>query len=341
MYDSVFKKSDQLKTVKEGYRHVVILGAGASKASCLDKAEMYGKEIPLMNDLPKVIDLSSELSDLPTALQEENFELIFSTLYDKEPNSERLKTIEKKIYDYFSLLKLPDTPTIYDQLVLSLRKKDLIATFNWDPFLWQAFERNLKFTENLPQLAFLHGNVAIGIDNKTKTFGPNGKINLRTKQIFQPTRLLYPIQHKGYNSDTYIKEQWIHLSMFLKDPARVTIFGYSAPKTDVEAIGIMKKAWGIPEEDQRFTQFEIIDIQSKSHLMKSWKDFIFSHHYEVTNEFYKSSIMRFPRRTGEVFCSNYLEGNWYEENYPPEFRTIEDMWNWYVPLIENEQKNNT
>jgi hypothetical protein len=32
-------------------------------------------------------------------------------------------------------LELPDHPTVYDHLLLSLRKKDAIFTFNWDPFL--------------------------------------------------------------------------------------------------------------------------------------------------------------------------------------------------------------
>lgn len=122
-----------------------------------------------------------------------------------------------------------------------------------------------------------------------------------------------------------------------KSPARVTIFGYSAPISDVEAITIMKEAWGNPEKDKQFTQLELIDIQSESKLTKSWKNFIFSHHYEITNDFFKSSIVRFPRRTGEVFFANYLESKWYEENYPPRFNTHKEMWNWYKPFIEAEK----
>lgn len=247
MDDSVFKISDQINTVSEGFRHVVILGAGASKASCLDQAEKNGKEIPLMNDLPKVTDLYDELKDLNEGLRNENFELIFSTLFDKEPGSERLQIIEKKIYDYFHSLKLPDEPTIYDYLVLSLRQKDLIATFNWDPFLLQAYQRNARFTANLPKLAFLHGNVSVGIDIVSKTAGINGQFS-KSGKLFQPTRLLYPIQNKDYNSDTFVKDQWNLLSQYLKKPSRVTIFGYSAPKTDVEAIGVMKDAWGLLKE---------------------------------------------------------------------------------------------
>jgi len=339
MDDSVFSISDQIKTVSEGFRHVVILGAGASKASCIDNPEKDNKLLPLMNDLPKIIDLNDELKDLPEELKDENFEKIFSTLFDQEPNSARLKNIESKIYDYFASLKLPDTPTIYDYLVLSLRKKDLIATFNWDPFLWQAFERNSKFTDNLPQILFLHGNVAIGVSKESKTFGPNQYLNLRTGKPFEPTKLLYPIEHKDYNSDTFIKAQWDSLAHYLEKPSRVTIFGYSAPVTDVEAISIMKKSWGDPEKDQRLTQFEIIDIQNKSKLTKSWREFIFSHHYEITNDFFKSSISRFPRRTGEVFFANYLEAKFYEENYPPKFKSFEKFWDWYSPFIEAETKN--
>jgi hypothetical protein len=330
--DSVFSKDDQIRTVTKGCSHVVILGAGASKASCLDIPEKYDKQIPLMNDLPKVIDIDDEFYDLPDDLKNQNFEQIFSTLFNKEPNSARLKQIEKKIYDYFLELKLPDTPTIYDYLVLSLRNKDLIATFNWDPFLWQAFERNCSFTKNLPKLAFLHGNVAIGICEKTKSFGPI------TDKRFKPIQLLYPVQHKDYNQNLFIKDQWNLLSHFLKNPARVTIFGYSAPKTDVEAISIMKTAWGNPEKDQQMTQFEIIDIQKENQLTKSWEDFIFSHHYEVANDFFKSSIVRFPRRTGEVFVATYLDAKFYDENYPPKFKTLQEMWNWYLPFI-NYEKN--
>lgn len=339
MDDLSFKVSEQIETVRTGYNHVVILGAGASKASCNINEEKNGKRIPLMNDLVNLINLHDELKDFPDNLRNENFENIFSTLYEKEPNSIRLQMIEKKIYDYFSDLKLPDVPTIYDYLVLSLRKKDLIATFNWDPFLWQAFERNLEFTKNLPGIVFLHGNVAIGIDEESKSFGPKGQISLKSNKPFKPIKLLYPIKNKNYNEDPYIKDQWNLLSKYLKKPARVTIFGYSAPKTDIEAINIMKKAWGDPEKDKRFTQFEIIDIQSEEKLTNSWKGFIFSHHYEITKDFFKSSIVRFPRRTGEVFFENYLCGKFYEENYPPSFKSLQEMWNWYYQFIKYEKEN--
>jgi hypothetical protein len=334
----LFTITDQINTVHQGFRHVVILGAGASRASCIDNPEKNGKLLPLMNDLPKIINLKDELKDLPSSFKNRNFETIFSKLFDKEPNSERLQRIEQKIYEYFSSLKLPDSPTIYDYLVLSLREKDLIATFNWDPFLWQAFERNQVFTDKLPKMVFLHGNVAIGVCEEYKVFGPVGFKVSDSEIEYKPVKLLYPVEHKNYSSDSYINSQWDFLSFFLESPSRVTIFGYSAPDTDVEAISTMKKAWGTPEKKQ-FTQFEIIDIQDEAKLKNSWKYFIYSHHYRITNNFYKSSIVSNPRRSGETYKANKIEGRFYELNYPPRFETLEEMWDWYKLRVDKEIEN--
>ena len=72
-----------------------------------------------------------------------------------------LADLEKVVHDYFAAMELPPEATIYDLLLLSLREKDLIASFNWDPFLAQAFKRN-RVLRRLPKLSFLHGNVEIG-----------------------------------------------------------------------------------------------------------------------------------------------------------------------------------
>jgi hypothetical protein len=49
---------------------------------------------------------------------------------------------------------------------LSLREKDVIATFNWDPLLFAACARNHTRTK-LPYIIYLHGNVAIGYCNRS------------------------------------------------------------------------------------------------------------------------------------------------------------------------------
>jgi len=90
----------------------------------------------------------------------------FESLYDEIATSGKapgLKDeIEAKVQAYFEALELPEPPTLYDHLVLSLRDSDYIATFNWDPFLAQAFSRNRQ-AARMPKLLFLHGNVEVGI----------------------------------------------------------------------------------------------------------------------------------------------------------------------------------
>ena len=82
-----------------------------------------------------------------------------------------MKEIEKRIDAYFSSLRIPREATKYDFLLLSLREKDAIFTFNWDPFLFDAYKRNAHIA-SLPEIFFLHGNVRIGIcPNHTKAWG--------------------------------------------------------------------------------------------------------------------------------------------------------------------------
>ena len=337
MSSSVFTAENQIKTVNKGLSHIVILGAGASIASVCENPEMNGKLLPSMENLIEIVGLESKLSSQIKKFNSKNFEVIFSSLYEEDPDSSLVKELEADVYNYFDKLNLPDSPTIYDYLVLSLRSKDIIATFNWDPFLWQAFVRNMDFTENLPKLAFLHGNVAVGVCEENKSFGPKYEISLKSNKPFLPTKLLYPITKKDYASDSYIVDQWNLLSQGLEKPSRVTVFGYSAPKSDVEAIKIMKKAYGKPE-DQNFTQFEIIDIKDKDDLADTWNEFIFSHHYEVHTDFFESTIAKFPRRSGEVFWANFMEAKWWSANKPPRVKRLSELWDWYSKFLPAENK---
>ena len=49
----------------------------------------------------------------------------------------------------------------------------------------------------------------------------------------------------------------------------ITIFGYSAPKSDVEAIAMLKKAWGSVDD----RSLEEIEIVTHSSLLISYKFF--------------------------------------------------------------------
>ncbi|UPT68601.1 MAG: hypothetical protein M0D57_08260 [Sphingobacteriales bacterium JAD_PAG50586_3] len=142
--------------------------------------------------------------------------------------------------------------------------------------------RNSKFVK-MPSIMFLHGCVAIGVD---KTTGKSGPVGYETKDgnAYEPTQLLYPVEHKDYNNDAYIKGEWEKLQAGLDAAERVTIFGYSAPVTDVEAISLLQNAWGTVEE-RDMEQFEMIDVREEQTVKSSWNTFIHTHHYDYRTSF--------------------------------------------------------
>jgi hypothetical protein len=163
-------------------------------------------------------------------------------------------------------------------------------------------------------------------------------------QDFEPTKLLYPVDKKDYNCDPYISGQWEALGNRLKEAERVTVFGYSAPNTDVEAVELLQKAWG-NVEDRAMEEFELIDIQEEAKLLKSWDTFIHTGHYHYCNDYFDSSLALHPRRTVESYHhwampltpnEIFQDGN----KIPNNFKTLDELWKWHEPLIEAENKFN-
>ena len=314
--------------------HVVILGAGASIASTPD-GEKHGKNLPDMNGLIKLLGIDNILNQNGISVDTRNFEVLYSKLHAEQQYNDLLQTIEARIFQYFSDLELQYFPSIYDHLVLSLREKDIIATFNWDPFLFQSCFRNHKIT-NLPHIVYLHGNVAVGYCESDKRKGSiYGQCSI-CKKPFVPSKLLYPINQKNYNQDPYIKSEWDSLKQYLKDAYLLTIFGYGAPESDIEAINLMKEAWGDPE-DRRLEEIEIIDIKTDDELSETWKDFIHSHHYRTYDNFYDSILARYPRRSCEAIWSQLMELEFFEENKIPEDSGFDELHKWYYKIINIEK----
>jgi hypothetical protein len=295
-----------------------------------------------MDDFIDVVGLRDVLGPDSSEGEQHNFEAVYSKLYDIDPTSPVLAEIERRVEDYFGSLALPSTPTLYDYLMLALRPKDLIATFNWDPFLYQAFCRNGKIGR-LPLLSFLHGSVAIGYSPELRKAGPAGAFaDPACTHEFVPTRLLYPVTRKAYNADEFIAREWRRLERWLQRAKRITIFGYGAPQTDVEAVALMGAAWGDPNQ-RNLEQTEMIDVQPEGVLIKRWERFIHTHHYDYWTDYFQSSLAQFPRRTGESFMHQYLpttpEEAFQEPNpIPEQFETLEEMWEWHRPLFEAEAK---
>lgn len=335
-------KEEGIDQVYGGGGHVVILGAGASIASDKRNSEKNGKTLPSMENLIDIIDLWDIFKDLSNEIDSTNFETLYSALHERDSSSKELKYVEQKVYEYFSSMKLPDEPTIYDYLILSLRSKDLIATFNWDPFLYQAWCRNNKVGDP-PYIVFLHGNVAIGYSDLDKRCGPSGMYAKATGNYMEPTKLLYPVTKKNYQ-DEFTQSQWEMLKGWLaaESTKRLTIFGYSAPESDLEAINLMKDAW--KQVGQReMEQIEVIDKKSEDVIMKSWEQFTYSGHTDYATSYFDSILAHNPRRTSESYFNHYLpltpSEAFRESNpVPDNFKTLEELWKWHKPLIDAENR---
>jgi len=256
-----------------------------------------------MDNFIEVLGLADMLRAAGLDTSHTNFETGYSILYNRDPAARSLKEIEDTIRDYFQSLTIPATPTIYDYLILSLRPKDLIATFNWDPFLYQAFSRNRRFCDG-PRVSFLHGNVAIGFAINDEKAGPAGWFSKATGAEFVPTKLLYPVTNKNYNADAFIRREGERLQRGLKTAKRMTIFGYGAPDTDVEAVELMRNAWGDPNE-RNLEQIEIIDVQTEDVVRQRWTKFIHTHHYDYGNDYFYSILHSSHVAPGNALCISF------------------------------------
>lgn len=327
---------DPIKTAIKKRPHVVVLGAGASRATCPD-GDKNGSILPLMQDFTQALEIESLLQEWDVE-PNQNFEEIFSDLYEKGEN-QKLEKIVKKINEYFEQLELPDTPTIYDHLVLSLRKQDLIATFNWDPLLLQAYCRNGNCGLELPPLVFLHGNISVGFCEQDGRAGLLNRNCTKCQQPFQRTPLLYPIKKKNYSKDPFIAQEWERLKWGFENGIMITIFGYSGPKTDVEAISAMKSAWGDVKKRQ-FEQTHFITTRNEDEVIENWKEFIHTHHYTVYNNFYDSFIANHPRRTQEAYFHQYLGAEFIDDTPIPRDHSFPELWEWYEQFKEAENDSN-
>ena len=268
------------------------------------KAIKNGRKLPLMNNFVETLGIDDLVSRTGLSFASDNFEDIYSEIHNKPKLEDIRKELENTVYDYFSEMALPDEPTLYDHLVLSLRNKDVIATFNWDPFLVQAIRRNgSRF--KLPRPLFLHGNVNVGYCPEGHMMGNNGSICHRCGEPLRRTKLLYPVEEKNYHLDKFISLQWATMADALKETFMLTIFGYGAPSSDVSAIALFKEAWG-SVDSRTMEETEVIDIREEDDLIETWSLFIHSHHCQVQCDFYDSWIANHPRRTGEAHMNRFF-----------------------------------
>ena len=159
---------EENKEIEENYKryilerpHIVILGAGATMAA-IPNGDKNGKRCSVMKGFIENMGLSDLLKRVTVNTDSDNLEEILSEL-ESRPECQRLVTeLENRIISNFSEFEIPDELTVYDYLLLSLRSKDYIFSFNWDDLILQAYQRAWEITHDLPQLVFLHGNIGVG-----------------------------------------------------------------------------------------------------------------------------------------------------------------------------------
>lgn len=315
--------------------HLVILGAGASIAA-IPKGDKNGLKTSVMNGFIDKLGMRELINEVDLETESDNLEDIYSEIHLKEEYKHVLKELDDKIFEYFSEFEIPSDPTIYDYLVLSLRKKDAIATFNWDPLLVQAYVRCRTLTTDVPELLFLHGNVGMGYCEEHKRAGLiKTTCNVCNKE-FARIPLLYPVKEKNYESNLFIKDNWNAVRQYMERAYMVTVFGYSAPKTDQSAIDLLKGAWGNSNK-RNYEEFEIVDIRPEGEIHKSWEEFIHSHHYSIHTNFFTTTLAKFPRRSTEALFDRTMNNKFLDgRNGLKEGTNFSKLGKYFVPIIKEE-----
>ena len=221
--------------------------------------------------------------------------------------------------------------------MLSLRSKDLIASFNWDPFLIQAVRRCIPIAKP-PLCLHLHGNVATGycVRHERPSIGDRGTKCRQCNEPLVDTRLLFPVAKKNYASDPLIALAWKSVQSAMKNCFLLTIFGYGAPATDAEAVNLMKQGWGDVNE-RVMEETEIIDIRSEDDLRKTWDPFIHSHHYQTHASFYDSMLGLLPRRSVEMMFRQLVDAEFIEHFPLPKNANWLELRKWAQPFVEQEE----
>jgi len=289
-----------------------------------------------MNGLPDVIGKPWRDLLIDARPPVDGFEEQFSWLRRQGHYEHELLKIEDGIASHFESLVLPDHTTIYDYIVLGLRPKDVVATFNWDPFLPLAHKRN-RAVAALPDIRFLHGCVGFATCPEHDILGSPSEICPQCRRRLVRSKLFFPDQDKDYTKDSTVNRDWRFVAERLKRAFHLTIFGYSGPATDYKAKALLLEGWSkTPFRD--VSHVEIIDIKDGDELRKHWKQFIPFNHDMVCPDFWDSTIARWPRRTQDYKLSASLYGLPSEYLGPLRTESLHELQDWHAALAESEKQ---
>lgn len=325
MKDEMHTLDELMDTPLQERPHLVVLGAGASYAAT-PHGEKHARHLPLMKDLSNALELRNLLDCEMYRKSSQDFEAFFEELM-LQGFPELVSEIESRMIRLFDSYAIANYVTMYDQLVLSLRAKDTIVSFNWDPLLPYAYRRN-GFLKTLPSLWFLHGNVKIGLCADDNIIGWTDDKCRKCGNPLSPGPLLYPISHKDYDSDPIIAESWRHFEDELSNAYFLTIFGYSAPVTDEVArtrfISKLKSNSMIG-----FMEMEIIDPNAEKLLETRYSGIYDNLHVSCVDEFSNSWLLMHPRLTCEAIYQAIMMVNPIKPYPMIETENLVELQSWY------------
>lgn len=298
----------------ENRPHLFILGAGATVAA-IGGYDKKGKACPVMEDFIKKIGAYYIIEGVKLKTKSKNLEDIYSELNERTDCLDVCKQLELYIVEYMKSLMIHDTPTVYDYLIFSLTSNDCIATFNWDPFLLQAYNRVNKITHDLPELLFLHGNVGVGLCENCKRYTQlqNTYCPKCHARLSMPP-LLYPIRHKDYESNIFIRHEWNVFEEYIQKAGMVTIFGYGLPYTDIAIKQILLRNYN--NGTRILDTLEIIDVKPYEELLQLWSDFLpeVRGRIKIYKSFFESFAAKYPRQNVKGYVTQYIKSRWID-NY--------------------------
>ena len=316
--------------------HVVLLGAGASRAA-FPNGDASGRPLPVMDDFVEIVGLATQFKQAGLEdVLEKNFETLYGRLASEAKYSDMVRNIERSTERYFSGLSLPSRATIYDRLLISLRPTDAVFTFNWDPFLFDAYQRN-RHVIPLPDIFFLHGSVRVGACLVHDIWGERKGLCPKCSKPLVDVPLLYPIEQKDYSKNPFIRRNWHAAQILFRDAFTLTIFGYGAPDSDTEAVQLLRSAW-MSRSDRSIEHIEIVDVANQSLLYSRWSPFSPTHHYRVTRSFEQSRLARWPRRSCESLLYPMTEGMPCEDFPLPITDNLVDLQTFALEISRYESK---
>jgi len=129
---------------------------------------------------------------------------------------------------------------------------------------------------------------------------------------------------------------WSAIQKAMRDAYVFTPFGYSAPSTDVEAVGLLSEGWGTPESRQ-LEEVEIVDVIEEDVLRERWNRFAYSHHYSCFTSFYDSASAVMPRRSVEGLLAQNLDGEFVDRAKWPQNAGWDDLKRFLQPYLDAER----